>query len=121
MEQMPQEIMVWTILPAIRRELSKVLIDEHKLTQKVVAGLLGVTEAAVSQYKKSKRAKDVTFNEMVMGRIRDAAGNIINDKDALVGEIQKICNCMDVKLMVCDTHKKQTKCMPEDCDICLGG
>lgn len=121
MEQMPQEIMVWSILPAIRRELSKTLVNEHHITQKEVASLLGVTEAAVSQYLKSKRAKDVTFDGKVMKKIRKAAKEIIKDKSALIGEIQKICNSIDVKLMVCDVHKKNSKCVSDNCDICLGG
>lgn len=121
MEQMPQEIMVWSILPAIRRELSKTFVKEHNLTQKEIANLLGVTEAAVSQYLKSKRAKKITFNENVMKEIRKAAKEIVKDKNNFVGEIQKICNYMDVKLIVCDIHKKHSKCIPENCDICLGG
>ena len=100
MEQMPQEIMVWHILPAIRRELSKVLVKEHKLTQKQVAELLGITEAAVSQYLKSKRAKDVVFDEQVLAQIRKSADKIIKKKNNLVPEIQKICNHTDVKMIV---------------------
>lgn len=121
MEKMPQEIMVWYILPAIRRELTKVLVKEHGFTQKKVAELLGVTEAAVSQYQKSKRAKDVTFDDNVMVHIRGAAEEIVKNPDSLVQEIQKICNHMDVKLKVCEVHKKYSECLPENCDICLGG
>lgn len=118
---MPQEIMVWHILPAIRRELSKIIIQEHSLTQKKVAKLLGVTEAAISQYLKSKRAKSVVFEQGVLDQIKDSAKVIVKNPDNLIPEIQKICNMMDIKLMVCEVHKKQSKCLPVDCDICLGG
>ena len=117
---MPQEIMVWYVLPAIRRELSKTLIKEHKLTQKQVAELLGITEAAVSQYLKSKRAKDVIFDEQVLAQIRKSADKIVENKESLVPEIQKICNHIDVKLMVCELHKKHSGFVPDNCDICLG-
>ena len=120
MEQMPQEIMVWYVLPAIRRELSKILIGEHNLTQKQVAEMLGITEAAVSQYLKSKRAKDVVFDKEVLNQIKMAADKIVKDKASPVQEIQKICNYLNVKLMVCELHKKHSKCVPTDCDICLG-
>lgn len=117
---MPQEIMVWYILPAIRRELSKTLIKDHNLTQKQVAEMLGITESAVSQYLKSKRAKDVVFDKQVLAQIRKAAEKIIKNKKSLVPEIQKICNHIRVKQMVCELHKKHSSCVPNNCDICLG-
>ena len=120
MEQMPQEIMVWHILPAIRRELSKSLVKEHKLTQKQVAELLGITEAAVSHYLKSKRAKDVVFDNQVLDKIKRSAERIVKNKECLVPEIQKICNHINIKQMVCELHKKHSKRVPINCDICLG-
>jgi hypothetical protein len=49
MVHMPQEIEVWYIIPAIRKELAKRLVQHHEVAQKDVAELLGVTEAAISQ------------------------------------------------------------------------
>ncbi len=112
--------MVWYILPAIRRELSKILIKEHNLTQKQVAELLGITEAAVSQYLKSKRAKNVVFDNQVLDKIKISADRIVKNKGDLVPEIQKICNHINVKQMVCELHKRNSKCVPINCDICLG-
>ena len=37
---MPQEIEVWYLIPAIRREVANVLIAEHKLKQKMIAVIL---------------------------------------------------------------------------------
>ena len=61
---LPQEIEVWYMLPAIRKEFALTLI-RHELSQKEVAKLLGVTEAAVSQYKSEKRAHGLEFNEHI--------------------------------------------------------
>ena len=58
----PQEIEVFYILPALRRELAVSLKSAGK-SQKAIAGLLGVTEAAVSQYFSSKRASQVKFSD----------------------------------------------------------
>jgi len=55
----PQEVEVWYVIPAIKRELSKSMMKDNGLSQKNVATLLGVTEAAVSQYINSKRANEV--------------------------------------------------------------
>src|SRR3989338_7122887 len=72
-ETMPQEIEVRYIIPAIRRELASIFIKEHKLNQKEAAKLLGLTEAAISQYQHSKRAKEVVFSEDIIYEIRKSA------------------------------------------------
>jgi len=69
-ETMPQEVEVRYILPAIRRELARIFIQEHKLAQKEAAKILGLTEAAVSQYQHFKRAKEVVFSEGIVKEIR---------------------------------------------------
>ena len=40
--QMPQEIEVWYIIPALRRELAKQMV-EAGLTQKKIADLMGIS------------------------------------------------------------------------------
>ena len=56
------ELVVTDVLPAVRRELANELTDVYFLTQKEVATLFGVTDAAVCQYKKGIRGK----NEQIM-------------------------------------------------------
>ena len=69
-ETMPQEIEVRYILPAIRRELARIFIQEHNLSQKEAANVLGLTEAAISQYLHYKRAKEVVFSDIIVNEIR---------------------------------------------------
>lgn len=52
----PLEIEYWHILPALRRELAMSL-KEKGLKQREIANILGITEAAVSQYVKGCRGK----------------------------------------------------------------
>ena len=54
---MPQEVEVWYILPALRRELAKVMKFDRGQAQKTIARMLGVTEPAVTQYMLSKKDK----------------------------------------------------------------
>ncbi|MFH1511009.1 MAG: transcriptional regulator [Candidatus Woesearchaeota archaeon] len=117
-EIMPQEIEVWDILPAIRRELAMALVKDNKLSQREAARLLGITEPAVSQYMKSKRAKEVIFSSKVTQQIKTAAKEIVRDKKRLLGEIQTICNSMDVKKMVCEIHRKG-KTELKNCKVCM--
>jgi predicted transcriptional regulator len=47
----PCEIIVWNIVPIIRKEFAKNLIENHDLNQRKVADKLGVTESAKSANK----------------------------------------------------------------------
>ena len=116
---MPQEIEVWYIIPAIRRELAKSMIDDYKLTQKQVSEHMGITEAAVSQYLSSKRAKEVVFTNAVLEEIKISAKNIIEDKISFVTEMLRLCKLTAVKQVMCDIHKKQDVDLPEGCEICF--
>ena len=118
---MPQEIEVRYILPAIRRELARIFIKEHKLNQKGAAKILGLTEAAVSQYQHLKRAKEVVFSDNVVKEIRASADRILTDKNAkqrLIAETYRISNLTKVKQILCDIHRAQSKDL-ETCNICF--
>ena len=56
MQATVQELEVWYILPAIRKAFAIEMIRQG-IPQKRIAVLLGVTSAAISQYKNDKRAK----------------------------------------------------------------
>ncbi len=77
---MPQEVVVWYVLPAIRRELTRIMIQKKK-PQKQIAKMLGVTEPAITQYKlkKSKRSRgdQVNIPDKILVKIEKAADVII--------------------------------------------
>ena len=117
--QIPHEIEVWYILPAIRRELTKSMINDLHLTQKEIAKIMGLTEAAVSQYIHSKREKEIVFSNAVLKEIKQSAKRITENELMLIPEMVKLCRFTDVMRIMCDLHKKQDVKLPEDCDICF--
>lgn len=119
-ETMPQEIEVRYILPAIRRELARIFIEEHKLSQKEAANMLGLTEAAISQYQHSKRAKEVVFSGNVIDEIKKSAKLILSDKSKprIVAEMYRISNLTKVRHILCDLHRAQSKDL-SNCNICF--
>ena len=120
-ETMPQEIEVRYILPAIRRELARMLIKEHKLSQKEAANILGLTEAAISQYQHSKRAKEVVFSDNVVNEIKKSANLILNDKNRkqkVIAEMYRISNLATVRHILCDIHRSQSKDLAS-CNVCF--
>jgi predicted transcriptional regulator len=117
---MPQEIEVWYVLPAIRKELAKALVASHGTTQKQAAELLGVTEAAISQYLTSKRGSDIVFDDKVRHEIDISAERIREDKQKLMTEMKRICRLSSIKLMVCAMHKGKDLNIDEYCCECGG-
>jgi len=116
--QMPQEIEVWYTIPALRRELAKAMVEE-KLTQKEIAGIMGITEAAVSQYIHSKRAKEVVFDKHTLIEIQKSAKHIIEKPKELMNEMMHLTRIDGVKYVTCDLHKKQDVDLPLDCETCF--
>ena len=120
-EAMPQEIEVRYILPAVRRQLANIFIKEHKLSQKEAAKLLGLTEAAISQYQHSKRAKEVVFSQDVVKEISASVDKLLADKknkQRLIAEIYRISNLAHVKQILCDIHRAQSNEL-HNCNICF--
>ena len=120
-ETMPQEIEVRYILPAIRRELARIFVEENKFSQKEAARILGLTDAAVSQYQHSKRAKDVIFSNDVVNEIRISAKKIIAEKASkqrLIAEMYRISGLTKVRHILCDIHRAQSKEL-DNCNVCF--
>lgn len=115
---MPQEIEVWYILPAIRRELVKEMMVLG-LKQNQIASILGITEAAVSQYVKQKRAKEVEFTNETMEQIKASARAVMQDKERLIYEMQKILGMAKRSKTLCKVHYQHGN-MPQKCEACLG-
>ena len=116
---MPQEIEVWYLLPALRREIAKILINDHSLSQKKVAKLLGITESAVSQYLKEKRGQEIKFKANDLEKIKDAAKKILDDKANLTKYIYELSVTFRGSKTICELHKKHDENLPDRCDICM--
>lgn len=114
----PQEIELWYIIPAIRKELSKEL-KLLGLKQKDIANLLGITEAAVSQYQSSKRATNLKLNKELQKTIKKAAKQLINNTDSLLETVQELCETIRKQGILCKVHKKHSKNIPKKCKICM--
>jgi len=73
------EVMAADILPAVRALLSKELSTSYGLSQSQISAKLGVSQPAVSHYKKELRGQSVKAlekNKIVMDEIRSFARKI---------------------------------------------
>jgi predicted transcriptional regulator len=89
----PCEIIVWQILPLIRRELARNLVNDHGLTQKETAEILGTTEASISRYISGKRGQGEIDKNEIINKIKESTNKIIKEKNkSVIRETCKICN-----------------------------
>ena len=119
MKLLPQELEVWYLIPAIRRELTKFFIKKYELTQKQVSEILGLTESAVSQYLKSKRGNELTFNDKELDIINKYADKIIKDKKSIGKHLFSLSIKLRGTSSLCKLHKEQDSSVEKDCKICM--
>ena len=111
----PQEIEVWYVLPAVRKELVRALkVAGH--SQKKIAELLNVTESAISQYLKEKRGKTADLSQDVKDFV-DKAALKIKDKTTAYRQIQDICKYIKESKALCQIHAGFEEGL-DVCDIC---
>jgi len=114
----PQEVEVWYVLPALRRELA-LAMKKQGLKQNEIAKMLNITEAAVSQYFSSKRAAKVAFNGKLKAEIMLAAKRIKNRCDR-TKQLQGLLKMVRSEGVLCDLHKKYCDCHVQGkCGVCL--
>ncbi|MCX6709987.1 MAG: transcriptional regulator [Candidatus Woesearchaeota archaeon] len=119
--KIPCELIVWHVLPPVRRELAKSMVNDLGLTQRAAAANLGITEAAVSQYIKSKRGQYMKFSPEITSEIRKAARQISQSKDEIlvIEKICSLCHMIKSKGMLCRYHSAEDG-KKKDCRFCMG-
>ncbi len=143
---MPQEVEVWYVLPAIRRELAKVMKTktvprvgedgkkkEHKITQKEIAKMLGVTEPAITQYllkKKGRRSRgdQVQIPERFLPELDKSADAMIEQYESrganedmfetMTAEINRLIKVFRDDGYMCDVHRQFSAHVKDDCSAC---
>ena len=116
---MPQEIEVWYLIPALRREFTRMFIRDYGLTQKQTAEILGITEAAVSQYLRLKRANHISFSKKESAQIKNSADEIMENPETLIKNLYNLCVSLRKSKVICKLHKSHDKSIPNDCDVCF--
>ena len=111
----PQEVEVWYVIPALRRELATEL-KRFGMQQSDIADKLGLTKAAVSQYLSGKRAAQLKFEGAMKEHIKKSAKRIQKGA-AMVPEINSLIAEVWKTDLICKLHKTQAD-IPKQCDWC---
>lgn len=112
----PQEVEVFYLIPAIRKEIAVQLKVQGK-EQKQIAELLGITESAISQYFSNKRATEIKFASEILKEIKLSSVKIKNKSDS-IQEVQRILKIINKTREICRIHKKFSD-VEKNCDICF--
>ena len=116
---MPQEIEVWYLIPALRKELAGILIRDYSLTQKKAAEILGISDAAISQYLSSKRGSEIKFSKEEIEKIKKTAKEMVKDKKDMMKKIYTLSVSLRKSKAICSIHKNQDNSVEKNCDICF--
>lgn len=118
--KIPCELVVWYVLPTIRREVAKELVKTHGMSQAQVAKKFGVTDAAISQYLKKKRGENQLIEEssqyeMFLEEIKLAAERIADNSSEFVNEMCRICTVVKSTGLLAKIYEVQMGCKPPIC------
>ncbi|MCM2326186.1 MAG: helix-turn-helix domain-containing protein [Candidatus Woesearchaeota archaeon] len=111
----PQEIEVWLILPAIRRQFV-IALKKYGIKQKEIARMMGITEPAVSQYLNRKRGDNIEFGKIIMAAIEQSAKRIVEGA-TFMSELQSIMRLIKKSRFICEVCQEHNH-TDGKCDIC---
>jgi uncharacterized protein len=124
---LPSEIESKLLIPAVRAILSKELVTEKGLKEEEVARLLGITQAAVSNYLRGTRgdneliSKLVSLNE-IMSMIKEISDDLSTNRAYTAKTLSKfiaLCNYMRYSLIICEAHHSLERNIDEKvCEQC---
>ena len=109
---LPSEIESKSLIPALRAIIAKKLANEYKIREDQISKMLGVTQAAISNYIRGTRGdpeliKKLLAEKQVSEIIIEICDNIATDKSYTPSTLAKfigLCNYIKSSLLICDIH-----------------
>ena len=96
--KIPCEIIVWNVVPLIKKELAVNLVKRFGFNQRITAEKLGTSEAAISRYISGKRGVFKITDNQIIDEIRKSAEKISKaNNSSFVKEICRICRLIRSK------------------------
>jgi len=102
MYALPQEIEVWYIIPAIRRDMAICFSREHGISYDNIAQMMGLTKAAISMYVSGKRARRIKMHPEALEEIKKSCKLIVNEKSSVIKEILRVLDVIKKKKLHCE-------------------
>jgi len=108
--KIPCEVVVWHVLPVIRKELANELVTVHNVTQAEVARRFGVTNAAVSQYIRKKRGESSAIEQcpsypVFLSSVKESANRIASGGATIENETCRLCNIVRTSGLLAEIYE----------------
>ena len=109
---LPAEIESKTLIPALRAILAKDLAKKHHMCEDEISQMLGVTQAAISNYIRGTRGdpqliEKLLAEKQVAEMIDDITSSLSSDRAYTPSSLSKfigLCNFIKSSLLICDIH-----------------
>ncbi len=109
---LPAEIESKTLIPALRAILAKKLAEDHNVREEEISKMLGVTQAAVSNYIRGTRGDPALIAKLlsekqVSSLIDELTENLSSDMAYTPSSLSKfigLCNYIKSSLLICEIH-----------------
>ena len=120
--KVPCEIVVWYVLPAIRRELARELVKTYGMKQADVARKFEVTDAAISQYLKKKRGENEIiqnseYYDLFVSEIKVSSEQLALHDGDFATEVCRLCCVVKNCGMLAEIYEKNTRYKPPRCAL----
>jgi predicted transcriptional regulator len=124
---LPSEIESKLLIPAVRAILSRELVIEKGLKEEEVARMLGITQAAVSNYLRGTRGDNELISKLmslseIMSMIKEISDDLSTNRAYTAKTLSKfiaLCNYMRYSLIICDAHHSLERNIDEKvCEQC---
>ena len=109
---LPAEIESKSLIPALRAILAKDLSKKHNIHEDEISRLLGVTQAAISNYIRGIRGNPELIAKLleekqVVSMLTEISDNLSSDRAYTPSSLSKfigLCNYIKSSLLICDIH-----------------
>ena len=109
---LPAEIESKSLIPALRAILAKDLANKYHIREDEISKMLGVTQAAVSNYIRGTRGdpkliEKLLEDKQVTDMLNDISDSLSTDKAYTPSNLSKfigLCNYIKSSLLICDIH-----------------
>ncbi len=116
--QLPQEIEVRYVIPALRKAFATELIDNHGYSQRQAASVLDISPAAISQYVTGERADTVELPETVKQEVQRSVQQVTEKDTSLLEALYRLTEQAPVQELTCKLHKRNDD-VPRNCTLCM--
>ena len=109
---LPAEIESKTLIPALRAILAKKLAKDHNIREEEISKMLGVTQAAISNYIRGTRGDPALIAKLltekqVASLIDELCDSLASDRAYTPSSLSKfigLCNYIKSSLLICEIH-----------------